>query len=72
MKIELEVRELCCSFCKQTIENGLTEKPGVASCVVDVDAGKARVAYNESELSKKDLIQTIENLGFAAWEAAIT
>ena len=71
MKIELEVRELCCSFCKQTIENGLTEKPGVASCLVDVDAGKARVAYNESELSKEDIIQIVENLGFETWETAI-
>ena len=72
MKIELEVRELCCSFCKRTIENGLTEKPGVASCVVDVDAGKAQVAYNESELSKETIIHTVENLGFEAWEAATT
>jgi len=72
MKIELEVRELCCSFCKQTIENGLTEKPGVGSCLVDVDAGKARVPYNESELSKEDIILSVENPGFEAWEAAIT
>ena len=40
--------------------------------MVDVDAGKARVAYNESELSKETIIQTVENLGFEAWEAAIT
>ena len=72
MRMELEVRELCCFFCKRTIENGLTEKPGVASCVVDADAGRARVAYSESELSKEEIIQTVENLGFEAWEAAIT
>ena len=69
--MELGFRGLCGFFCQQTMENGLTEKPGVASCVVDVDAGKARVVYHESDLSKENLIRTVENLSFAAWEAAI-
>ena len=69
MKVRIKVRGMMCSFCTQTIEKALRRKSGVTSCVVNLAHEEALVSYEEHQIDKEEIIQTLERLGYETWEA---
>jgi heavy metal translocating P-type ATPase len=59
---------MMCSFCVQTIEKALHRRVGVESVRVSLAHEEALIQYREEVLSKEDVIATLENLGYEAWE----
>jgi copper ion binding protein len=66
MTVELTVEGMTCESCVQAIEHTLGKLPGVASCKVDLAAGKARVEYREGEVEPEQLAAKVDELGYEA------
>jgi copper chaperone len=64
--IELEVTGMTCGGCVRSVEMKLSKVPGVESARVDLAAGKAAVAYDDSRTSVDQLIAAVEQVGFNA------
>jgi Cu+-exporting ATPase len=52
--------------CTSTVEKGLRALPGVTEVVVSLLPGSARVAYDQTLLGPRTIIEEIEDLGFDA------
>jgi copper chaperone len=62
--IELEIVGMTCGGCVRSVEMKLSKVPGVESARVDLAAGKATVAYNDSLTNVDQLIGAVEQIGF--------
>lgn len=65
-KSELVITGMTCAACSARIEKGLNKMDGVLQANVNLALEKASVEYNPSQISTKDLIQKVENLGYGA------
>jgi len=63
-KIYFEIEEMWCPSCGEVIKLMLLRKRGVRNCVVDYTTDLASVEYSPRHLSKEDVFQTIEKLGY--------
>jgi Cu+-exporting ATPase len=63
--IDLPIRGMTCASCVATIERGLHRVPGVQTAAVDLAAAKATVTYDPAIAQVNDLIQAIEEAGYA-------
>jgi len=66
MRVELAVEGMTCDSCVKAIEHELGKLPGVASCKVDLEAGKATVEYREGEVEPAQLAAAVDKLGYEA------
>jgi copper chaperone len=64
--VELEVAGMTCGGCVRSVEMKLSKVSGVESARVDLAAGKATVAYDDSRTNVDQLIAAVEQIGFHA------
>jgi Cu+-exporting ATPase len=64
--IDLDVFGMACSSCASKIESTLNEMPGVINAVVNLMSNTATVSYDAAKVGKRDLVETIQKLGFNA------
>lgn len=65
-KQEFVITGMTCAACSSRIEKGLNKMGGVLNANVNLALEKATVEYNPSEVSVKEMIQKVENLGYGA------
>jgi len=71
-KVELGLKGMTCSSCAARIEKTLSKQPGVYNASVNFAAETATVEYNSSETDVKNLIKTVQNIGYDAYEKTET
>ncbi|XP_058392217.1 copper-transporting ATPase 1 isoform X3 [Diceros bicornis minor] len=64
--LELVVRGMTCASCVHKIESTLTKHRGIYYCSVALATNKAHVKYDPEIIGPRDIIHTIESLGFTA------
>ncbi|XP_042524184.1 copper-transporting ATPase 1 isoform X2 [Dipodomys spectabilis] len=64
--LELVVRGMTCASCVHKIESTLTKHRGIFYCSVALATNKAHVKYDPEIIGPRDIIHTIESLGFEA------
>ena len=67
-KLVLPVGGMTCAACAAAIERGLAKKEGVAEAVVNFAAGKMAVRYDSSLISRAEIVNVIEELGYEVKE----
>ncbi len=60
----IAVPEIHCDNCKQSIEGALNPLPGVDIATVDVDNATVTVEYDQSAISRDDIVAAIEEQGY--------
>lgn len=63
-KKTIQMEELVCPMCAQKIETALKNAKGVEEATVLYNASKAKVEFNEAEISVDDLKKIITDLGY--------
>ncbi|XP_010639631.1 copper-transporting ATPase 1 [Fukomys damarensis] len=64
--LELVVRGMTCASCVHKIESTLTKRRGIFYCSVALATNKAHIKYDPEIIGPRDIIHTIESLGFEA------
>lgn len=64
--VELEVSGMHCQSCAALIEETLVRDPGVRRASVDLDLGRASVAYDPGAVSVDQLCEAVSSAGYAA------
>jgi Cu+-exporting ATPase len=64
--IQLEITGMTCASCASRVEEGLANLKGVAKAGVNFATEKATVEYEPKEISDKDFVTTLEELGYGA------
>lgn len=64
--LELVVRGMTCASCVHKIESTLTKQRGIFYCSVALATNKAHIKYDPEIIGPRDIIHTIESLGFEA------
>ncbi len=62
----IKVGGMSCQGCVKNITDVLNGMVGVASAVVSLDAGEAKLAYDPQMVSREALLGAIEDAGFDA------
>ena len=65
-KAEFDITGMTCAACATRIEKGLNKLNGVSKANVNLALEKATVEFNPSALSKNEIIQKVEALGYSA------
>ncbi|MER1999650.1 MAG: heavy metal translocating P-type ATPase [Lysinibacillus sp.] len=65
-KIDLDITGMTCASCSSRIERVLNKQQGVSEANVNLALERATIAYNGAEISPKELIKKIEQIGFGA------
>ena len=60
----ISVPEIHCDHCKQSIENALNPLPGVDLATVDVPNATVTVEYDQSAISRDDIVKAITEQGY--------
>ena len=60
----IAVPEIHCDHCKQSIEGALNPLPGVDLATVDVPAATVTVEYDQSAISRDDIVAAIQEQGY--------
>jgi copper chaperone len=60
----ISVPEIHCGHCKQSIEGALNPLPGVDLATVDIQAATVTVEYDQSAISREDIVNTIVEQGY--------
>ncbi|XP_032243721.1 copper-transporting ATPase 1 isoform X1 [Phoca vitulina] len=64
--LELVVRGMTCASCVHKIESILTKHRGIFYCSVALATNKAHIKYDPEIIGPRDIIHTVESLGFEA------
>ncbi|XP_068918601.1 copper-transporting ATPase 1 isoform X2 [Petaurus breviceps papuanus] len=64
--LELIVRGMTCASCVHKIESTLMKTRGIFYCSVALATNKAHIKYDPEIIGPRDVINTIQNLGFEA------
>ncbi|KAM8753327.1 copper-transporting ATPase 1 [Rhynchonycteris naso] len=64
--LELVVRGMTCASCVHKIESTLTRQKGIFYCSAALATNKAHIKYDPEVIGPRDIIHTIESLGFEA------
>ncbi|XP_006873804.1 PREDICTED: copper-transporting ATPase 1-like isoform X2 [Chrysochloris asiatica] len=64
--LELIVKGMTCASCVHKIESTLTKHRGIFYCSVALATNKAHIKYDPEVIGPRDIIHTIESLGFEA------
>ena len=60
----ISVPEIHCNHCKMSIEGALSPLPGVDAATVDVPNATVTVNYDESAISREDIVSAIVEAGY--------
>lgn len=71
-EITLGVSGMTCSACASNIERVLQKKAGVDSVVVNLELGRAKVGFEPSLISPKEIEETIESIGYKVEKDTVT
>ncbi|AKB12718.1 Cu+-exporting ATPase [Methanosarcina thermophila] len=71
-EITLGVSGMTCSACVANIERVLKKKAGVSSVVVNLELGRAKVGFDPSLISPKEIEDTIESIGYKVEKDTVT
>ena len=71
-EITLGVPGMTCSACALNIEKTLKKKEGVDSVAVNLELGKAKVSFEPSLISAKEIEETIESIGYKVEKDKVT
>lgn len=63
---EIKVKGMTCGSCAVAVKKALTQTKGVKSADVSVDKGMARVVYEDSQVTEKQLRDAVTKTGFTA------
>jgi copper chaperone CopZ len=64
--VELDVAGMHCQSCAALIEETLARDQGVARVTVDLDHGRASVAFDRGAISVDELCATVTGAGYTA------
>lgn len=64
--VELTVGGMHCGACVALIEESLTERSGVRSASVDLEAARAVVHFDPTVVGTDDLLATVTEAGYSA------
>lgn len=67
--LKLSITGMSCSSCVASIENAVSNLPGVSSCNVSLVQNSAHVLFNRSVITPAEIIQSISDMGFDATDA---
>lgn len=67
--ITLTIKGMSCGHCVNAVTGALEGVPGVQSAVVELQAGRARVEYDESKATSAELVGAVMDEGYTAEEA---
>lgn len=71
-EITLGVSGMTCSACTANIERVLKKKEGVDSVAVNLELGRAKVGFDPSLISPKEIEDTIESIGYKVEKDTVT
>jgi copper ion binding protein len=71
-EITLGVSGMTCSACASNIEKVLKRKAGVESVVVNLELGRAKVGFDPSLISPKEIEEAIESIGYKVEKDKVT
>ena len=60
----ISVPQIHCDHCKNSIEGALNPLPGVDLATVDVGAATVTVEYDQSAISRDDIVTAIQDQGY--------
>lgn len=63
-KATLNVKGMSCGHCVKSVEESVGKLAGVNSVQVDLGAGTVEVDFESSQVSVKDISETIEDQGY--------
>ena len=66
-KINLKLRGMSCASCASSIEEAISNVPGVESCNVNFGAEQAAIAYNPRRTSIEDIQEAVESAGYSSY-----
>jgi copper chaperone len=61
----IEVDEIHCGGCENTIQSALSRLPGVAQVVASAERNDVRVSFDDNKVSEDQLRERLEEVGFA-------
>jgi len=64
--VDLRIEGMTCAACASRIERALTRRNGIESVKVNLVHEKARVRFDEEQVSSEDLLKWIDSIGFKA------
>lgn len=64
MKKSIQMEELVCPMCAKKIETALQKAKGVVSAEVLYNASKAKVEFDETQITVEELEGVIKQLGY--------
>ena len=69
--VQLKIDGMHCASCAGLIEKGLRKISGIKSVSVNFASEKAKIVYNQSQISTQSLIKAINKMGYQAMVAQI-
>lgn len=64
--IKLNISGMHCSACSSTIEKNLQKIPSIKNIKINSISGKAKIAYDETQISETQITEQITSYGFPA------
>lgn len=64
LKIDVPIGGMTCASCVARVERGISRLEGVAEAKVNLASEKATVHYDPAKVGLKDLVRTVEELGY--------
>lgn len=65
-EVKLNIEGMHCTGCSTRLEKVLNNVDGVEDAKVSLEEKKADIKYDETQVSEKELIETVEDAGFKA------
>lgn len=66
-KVNLKLRGMNCASCASSIEEAISNVPGVAQCNVNFGAEQASIEYNPRRTSIEDIQEAVEEAGYSSY-----
>lgn len=63
-RLQLDIQEMWCPSCAWLIRMVLSKKKGIGSCLVDYATDLASIAYDPAILSRQEILQEIQEMGY--------
>src|SRR5204863_2204095 len=70
-RIVLPIEGMSCASCAATVQEALSNAPGVASATVNYATAKAGVDYDAGETGVAELIRTVRGAGYECGTASV-
>ena len=64
MNTTLNVPDISCNHCKDTIEGAVGQLEGIETVQVDVEQRTVAVAFDETEISLPQIVAAIDEVGY--------